>query len=495
MSINFERLRSRAGAIAIAKCVLTAVTVGALVFAVPTLIFKLVGNELSMLVIGLIALAAALVAGLASIPIFYKSRRRFAKELDEEYGLGEKAQTMLAFENEKGDMLAIQRENADKIIGTLTPKRSVPRELVYNAAAILLAAATLTVSLVIPATSAEPEPEKPYVEPFEISAWQIGALQDLIDEVNASDVYENVKTEVAAELTRLLGVLKETDTVDEMTDEVIAAIVTTDLIVEAANTYKILCVALNAANDASVKTIARAVLNVNGIAFGEKMDEIRADLEGDSVYTDEETGEEVTVTLAEKIASLSDGISSTLTALEIAEPDALYTALLALSTDMAATLEEQNAETQQSLIDKAFSAAKASVGQELSLQYRNRAMRNTVKTRLISIFDIDESALPELLGDIEPTLSDSGDSEEGEDNKTNGGGYDDGEEVYGSNDLIYDPFAEDGAGYVVYGDAYDSYYAKIEALLLDGNLSPETQKILIAYFTKLSNGASDTGNT
>ena len=56
--------------------------------------------------------------------------------------------------------------------------------------------------------------------------------------------------------------------------------------------------------------------------------------------------------------------------------------------------------------------------------------------------------------------------------------------------MIYDTlFREEGSGYVKYGEVFSEYYLKVEELLLNGNLSEETKKLLIDYFRKLSDGS------
>ena len=506
MNNRFKQLKKNADIIAFLKSGLIAVASGVFVFGALSLIFKLCAIEFPIIYLALIAGGAAVIGGAVSVLCFYKSNMRFAKMLDEDHGLSEKVQTMVAFEYDTGDMLDLQRESAEEALRYIRPKKSVIAQLALPLVSLILAGAILVPSLLV--SSKEPDDDTDnvpiYEEPFKITAWEIGALRSLIEEVNAADVYENVKTSTVAELERLLTALGKADTKDAMTAEVVASIVTVDLIVESAHTYKTVSVALYASEDENVKAIARAVLNVNGIAFGEKMTDLRQSFKGDTEILPEddgigggnaatasakEDGEPIIITLEEKLSSLSLGISTTLAELEVTEGDELYTYLVAFAAAIEPIASEGNEATQQSLIDKAFSDVSTGVGTALSAQYRNKAMRDTVINRLISIFGIDKNDIPELLGDITPELADEegGGSNDDKDNAASGG-YGEGNELYGSNDLIYDPFNSKGAAYVLYGDAFDTYYKDIEALLNDANLSSEAKQMLKMYFSKLSDG-------
>jgi hypothetical protein len=107
------------------------------------------------------------------------------------------------------------------------------------------------------------------------------------------------------------------------------------------------------------------------------------------------------------------------------------------------------------------------------------------------LFEIEKDMLPKLLGDTVPTLVDgSDDSDGGSEDGGASGGYGEGNELYGSNDTIYDPFGKDGAGHKLYGDVFDDYYKKIVDLLSDESLSEETRQAIAEYFKRLSDGSN-----
>lgn len=477
MSETFKKIQRRTLRDAIAKSVLLGISAGALVIGCLLLAVKLWEKQLDILyyvVFGGVALA---VTAVISFLLMRKKETALAQSLDEKYGLREKVATMVAFQSDGSDMVLLQREQTESVLQSLPIKQPFFKRFGVCALIFVLTCAVMVTGIVIPAKTTEipPVPETP----FEISQWQLGALELLIEEVRYADVDEAMKNEMVTELERLLSVLKETKTQRKMRDEVVASIVAVDLITENTNTYKKIAVALDGGESPEVKKVAVAVLALSGIGFGERLADIRNVFTGDQYKP--------------QLNSFASEASALLPNAKVAAEDALYRALSQYFLDMAMiygyTGEETNENAIQALIDKAFSAASDSVGAALSAQYANKTLRDRVIEKLIEIFAIPQAEIPELLGDILPKLSNAAEDESGKDNENeNTGGYGSGENKFGSNDIIYHPFGEGGGAYIEYGEALDEYYKKIEELLLDGNLSEETKKIIIDYFARLSNG-------
>ena len=226
--------------------------------------------------------------------------------------------------------------------------------------------------------------------------------------------------------------------------------------------------------------VAAAVLALNGIGFSERLGEFRDVFTGDHCMI--------------QVNAFSAEANTLLPNAGVPTDNALYTALAGYFADMTAisTSGETNQNAIQAQLDKAFSSAADNVGTALSAQYANKSLRDRVISKLIEIFQIPPEEIPSLLGDILPKLSDAGAADDSKDNESeNTGGYGSGENLFGSNDIIYHPFGEGGGAYIEYGYALDEYYKKIEELLLEGNLSEETKKIIIDYFARLSNGTKD----
>ena len=477
MSETFKRIQRRTLCDAVVKSILLGISAGALVIGCFLLIVKLLEKQLSPVYYAVFGAGALLVVTVIAFLLMRKKETALAQSLDEKYALREKVATMVAFQTEDSDMVRLQREQTESVLQSLPVKQPIVKRFGVCALIFVLTCAIMVTGIVIPAKTTEvpPTPETP----FEISQWQLGALELLIEEVRYADVDENMKNEMVTELERLLSVLKDTKTQRKMRDEVVASIVAVDLIAENTNTYKKICVALDGGENPELKKIAAAVLALSGIGFGERIADIR------EVFTGEQYKKQLEAFSAEGNALLPNA--------KVAAEDALYSALSQYFVDMAMiygyTNEETNENAIQALIDKAFSAASDSVGSALSAQYANKTLRDRVIEKLIEIFAIPPEEIPELLGDILPKLSNAAEDESGKDNESeNTGGYGSGENKFGSNDIIYHPFGEGGGAYIEYGEALDEYYKKIEELLLDGNLSEETKKIIIDYFARLSNG-------
>ena len=366
------------------------------------------------------------------------------------------------------------------------------------ACAALVGAALLVTGIVIPEpTVDDTAADEEYDEPFAISEYQLKALEELIDDVKEWEKYHNnspidptVKSEAATELERLLSVLKTTNSKNKMRDEVTASITTIDLLVEGTSTYKTLAVEIYKGDDAYAKDMAREILKHNGLAFSQYLTKLRNEFKDDTVITSEDNLTTETVTLEEKVESFIHALENTVLVSEVENKEDKL--LVALTTFTAAFKEAVEAdenprsERVQSLLDKVFSAASSNAHTALAEQHEAKTMCNHVATTLSDIFGV---TVPTLLTNVEPKLKDSSSSDDSDDsNNESSGGYGEGNELYGSSDLIYDPFNEDGAKYVIYGEVFDDYYKRIEELLIDGNLSDETKQILIGYFAALSDG-------
>lgn len=478
MCDTFKKIQRKILYDTIVKSILLGLSAGALVAGCLLLASKLLEKQLALPSYIAFGFGAFAIVTAVAFLLMHKKETQLAQRLDEKYSLREKVATMVAFQSDTSDMAALQREQTENILQKLPIKQSVCKRFGVCALIFVLTCAIMVTGIVIPAKTTEvaPVPEIP----FQISQWQLGALELLIEEVKCADVDAGMKNEFVTELQRLLAVLKETKTQRKMRDEVIASIVAVDLIAENTNTYKKICIALDGGENPELKKVAAAVLALNGIGFSERLGEFRDVFTGDHCMI--------------QVNAFSAEANTLLPNAGVPTDNALYTALAGYFADMTAisTSGETNQNAIQAQLDKAFSSAADNVGTALSAQYANKSLRDRVISKLIEIFQIPPEEIPSLLGDILPKLSDAGAADDSKDNESeNTGGYGSGENLFGSNDIIYHPFGEGGGAYIEYGYALDEYYKKIEELLLEGNLSEETKKIIIDYFARLSNGTKD----
>lgn len=491
MNVNFNRLYRKAITLACITAVIISAAATLFVMGALMILTKTALPELPSW-LPYVAAAAALVAS-APISFFVlkPSPIKYSKRLDNEHTLRESVQTMVVFDGMDGSMLELQREQADRALAEIKPRSHFVKRFIIPGVALLVGIALTVTGFVIPAKEIEDDTDGSTPEqPFKITEWQLGALDDLIEDVDEmTNLDPTVKSGTLTELQRLKEVLIETTTQSKMENEVTASILAVDLLVENASTYKILAVEIFKADNEYAKAIARELLNHNGIAFGQYITRLRAEFEGDSIITSEDPKvPSVTVTLQEKLTSFTAALNDTVYTSSVEnKEDKLLVALTAFANGfIGAVTNETTNEAMQSRFDKVFAALNSAAGEALEEQFNNKALCKTVAQTLSDIFGVQ---LPDLISDIEPELKDSSsDDGSGSTDKESSGGYGEGNELYGSSDLIYDPFNKDGAKYVIYGEVFDDYYKKIEEMLIDGNLSEETKQILIGYFAALSDG-------
>ncbi|MBO5946265.1 MAG: hypothetical protein J6Q69_06615 [Clostridia bacterium] len=499
MNVNFNRLYKKTFAILCTTAVIISAAATMIALGASLILSKTLITSMPTWLPYVIGGAALLISTPISLKLILPNQLKVSKQLDNEHELKESVQTMVVFDGEEGSMLELQRTSADDALSRITPNHHIVKRIIIPACAALVGVALLVTGLVIPKPATDDQTtNEEQDEPFAISEWQLGALEELIDDVEEWEKYHNnspidptVKSEAVAELNRLLSVLKTTNSKNKMKNEVTASITAIDLLVEGTSTYKTLAVEIYKGNDTYAKAMAREILNHNGIAFSQHLAKLRDEFCDDSIITSEDpnVADEI-VTLEEKVTSFIEALENTILDSEVAnKEDKLLVALTAFTVAFKEAAEadtDLKGEKVQSLFDKAFSAAKDTASNALAEQHEAKTMCKHVATKLSDIFGVP---IPTLLTDIEPQLKDSSSADDSdESNNESSGGYGEGNELYGSSDLIYDPFNEDGAKYVIYGEVFDDYYKRIEELLIDGNLSDETKQILIGYFAALSDG-------
>ena len=95
------------------------------------LVQKLISATDVILCIG-IGSAVTLVVGMAFFLIKRPTDKRVAKRLDISFGLNEKVQTMVAFRDEEGAMIEIQRNDTESILSEIHSKRLKSRKPYYT---------------------------------------------------------------------------------------------------------------------------------------------------------------------------------------------------------------------------------------------------------------------------------------------------------------------------------------------------------------------------
>ncbi len=476
MTKTFKELKRARLTDALLKSTLYGLSLGAFATGATMLTLKLLLITVNPMLYIPIGLGGFAIAFLVSLLVLLRTSARLAKELDKKYSLRESVQTMLEFDGKDGDMLLLQREHTEELLLALPKRPSAVKRYLIPAASLILSVALFLVGVLMPVNIDEPQPEPEL--PFVLTEWQIGAMEALIEEVSYAKLEESVKVELITRLETLLEHLRTVHYFKEMDEAVITAIVDIDLFVEEINTYKKVSLSLFGSTEYAPKKIAVSIITLNGVGFGEMISPIRETF-GDTMYFVE-------------IADFAEDVTERLAASGVAEGEPLRAAIESFAGSLSLIAENSELEFNeaQAEIDKAFITASDAIGSEMSAQYSNLTVRTRIIEQLIDIFMINEDDIPPLLCDMVPLLELDEDDKDGEGGKEDSGGYGEGNNLFGSDDTIYDTlFREDGAGYVKYGEVFQEYYLKVEELLLNGNLSEETKKLLIDYFRTLSDGS------
>ena len=472
MQQTFDKLRKKFHNYAWLKSALFGVAFGLAVVSVLWIVLKrnaVVWNPIFYVLIGIGAAAAACV-GLYFL--LRPSDKQLAKELDERLGQPEKIQTMLEFSKESGEVVEMQRKDAEKVLQDAPSQALKIRNVWHCIVALAVAIAMLVTAIFVPALTKEdliPPEEK-----FEITEWQIKALQQLIEEVEDSKLEEEPKKTTLDGLNGLLDDLMETTLREDMKERVLEVIVSVDNAVETVNTYKPFSETLNLSLHVEVQRLSTAIATLENSTFTRIVNEMLPYFLMSTDFTTDAN-------------AFADEALKALENCTVDADDPLYAAVKTLAEDIKkdanriANLTETMRSDEVKKIFKTYSNATV---KELSQQLVNKETRDHVIESLKDIFQLSKSDLPELSGDRKPNVQGVRDEleEDEDDDSFNDGGLGDAEMKYASDDLIYSP---DKGEQVQYGVVIDTYYAKYLEMKINGQISDEQAEYLDAYFDAL----------
>lgn len=472
MNAEFEKIRKKIRLNTLIKSVLLGTSFGLLSVGVLLLVFKLKEIAFLPLYYILIGIGGAVLVFIASFLILNRNEKSIARKLDRDLGFGEKVQTMVEFKDEEGDMIALQRQDADERLGNASPKALKLGRLWQYFVVFALATALFLVAVFIPVKEKEPKPSEPE-KGYEMSLYDLTALSNLIEEVRVSSMEQTAKTKVVTELETLLTALKTTDKDATMRTLVIGAIVNVNTVAEEVNTYKEINQLLSTVEQEQIKELSKIIVGLDGETVGDQLAGIR------EYFTETDVAEKLTDFAAKIQAAFFE---QTLVSVE----DELYAATLNLAEDLQTVADGMAAQTEtwaQDEIDKAFERAETALGDELIQQKANKSTRDRVVKGLMSIFNISASELPFQLEDSTGSYDQT--TNDGEEVEGAQGGIGSGEQEFGSQDLIYYPDGPEGGGYVEYGGVFiEEYYpnAKGDSESLPSELRDYIEKYLGTLF-------------
>ncbi|MBR2621507.1 MAG: hypothetical protein IKC97_03955 [Clostridia bacterium] len=476
MSKNFEKLKTKLRLGAIIRFLAFGIALGVLTAAGFAIVQKLAAISPDPLLCIGAGIGVALVAIVVALLVAFPTEKRVAKRLDDQLSLREKVQTMIAFYGDQSAMTEIQREDTERILGTVTGKQLRRKRVWLNAVLPVLAVALLLTAFVLPVRTEGATPGGDFDgenEIWELTEWHITAVRALIDMVKSSDMVEDGKSSVVETLEKMLADLEYVTTKTHMKQTVMSAMVKIDAVTDGINTYTPLVRAMRNAASLKLKELAEAMGTPVDPIIESKYQALKASFEGE--------------TFKEDINSLAASLSVAVDAAKVAKTDALYVALQQFSESLAAfakTVDELGEEERATALTHVFESAAEQMSVALSQQGSNRATTDTVNNELMSIFGIAWNELPDELkySDDEEASTEDNVQQEQEDEVIGGGGKGSGEVIYGSDDAIYYPKDET---HVKYGDVIDEYNGQKVTDMEERSLSDEIKAFIDKYFADL----------
>ena len=424
----------------------------------------------------LVGVIGGILLGALTFLVIHPTDKRVARRLDNEFKLGERAQTMIEFLREDGDMIRVQREDAEQRLLGIEERSLKLRHIGKTVACLVLCLGIMVTSFIIPAAE-EPPAVTPPEESFELSDWQLTALTELIETVKASNMENVPKASVVSQLTGLLSSLKSTTTVNAMKSAVIKVITEINAIVRNANSCDELSAAFGDAAHSAVKSYEKPLSELNGVMLRDAMEAARQTMLDDGF---KQLLEEFALALSEAVEDSA-----------IPDSDPLAAAFIGFGAsldDILSRMDSYTVNWAQEKCDVAFTGATETVNSALLRQKNNKTVGSSTVHRLMDIFGIAESELPkEALPDNKNQGEDGEyDDKEDDDKPLEDGGYGSGEVVFGSDDMIYYPEEE---RYVSYGEVINLYYAMVSEKLMDGRVPESLQQFITDYFDILYDGS------
>lgn len=478
MGEGFLKFKRKVHIDAIIKSVVIGLSFGAPIFTVLFILSKRQIIGVNGWLCAVIGIVAALIAGGLAYLFLRPNNKKLAKKLDKELALHEKVQTMVEFENAEDIMAALQREDTDERLRLQSVSGAKFTRLWMYITAGVLSVAMLVTAFAIPKKK-EPVPVDP---PFQMDNWQQIALEDLIEYTQSSGMIESAKAYTVEELQGLLATLLETKYTSEMKEQVITVIVNVDGKVDEVNSYTAIYGALNGSMDNAVVELSSAIAELDVASTTTAFADLR------KIFTYAEYKRTTEVFAAQTRTALGkSGYDS---------QDELYAAVekfLVSLEGVASDFSEYDETALNAALDGAegvggiFGAAADDIHDAIVQQKTNRTIGKYVISELMEIFEISKDELPDLGADEVFVDSETGGGQTGDENDKNDGGYGKGEQLFGSNDQIYDP----EKGHVAYGEVLNEYFAKVSEQLVNGTLSEEMQEFINGYYAQLYNGSKD----
>ena len=446
----------------------------------------------------LIGAGVALICGAALfILLFNPTDKQVARRTDDDYRLNERVQTALEYSGESGTLVELQREDAEERLNSLAPlKFSFAR--IWKFVAIAFVALAIGIAgILVPAKTVVGNGLVDFDStPREVTELERAGVRELISNIEASSLSDELKESVGGVLEQLLTDLDGVDTEGTLAAAVNKAIDGSGTILSSTLSYIQIGGALTAAEQIY---LGQAVIG-GGDVYKYYMltlyDEVRSFNAIKYDAANAKVGKGLTSLrndltlllsggLADLLGSTASGITAALTASAVSEQDGLYTVLQAFAGELLKIKENAERGSDdtdvQSKISDAFSKFGVNLTGELSAQAYNAAIKVFVSNRLKTIFGYSPLELPLIDPDKGDGNTDTPDPDnpnpDNPDRQPPGSGGS-GEMEYGSDDMVWVP----GRGYMKYGEIIEEYYNLINQYLHSDELTEEQKNMISAYY-------------
>lgn len=494
MSENFLKFKRRLNGLRIAGAAMIGASCGFASGGVWLILTKLavLGFEpLSSLFIGV---GVAMIVGGLLFLLGGRSDKWLAEELDSKFGLKARVQTMVAYREEEGEMISLQRQDTDSALSDIPIRSYKFKGLWIYILAILLSAAVLAVGFILPDMRGYTPPEE--VIPFELTEIQEAGLNELIRYIEGSEMEEEFRTPIADELRALLAKLREIDTQKDMRAALAESMALIMAVTYDSSTATEMLNALWDTKDIYFRHLAKVLdtsywTSPDWSDYAEKATEYVATLMGENDESENAVVGAARLKLA--LDSMSRKLESTLASSELAEDDEMYLAVNNLFCDesagLALILEEIDSlsdEEAREALEDSLNAMSEELFAAISLNKVNASTGEYAMTRLASLFlvPVPEFERPEF---VKKNESVDGSQSGANDDKQNGGSHGGVGEgaTYGSSDLVLNPLT---GNYEEYGKLIDKYYGIMYERLQGDSYTEEQKTAIRKYFELLYSG-------
>ncbi len=508
MSESFLKFKRKNNIGRAVKSLLYGLSAGLLFAGIFLVLSKLCVIDLEPIVSLFVGIGVFFIVGIVVFFALKKSSISLARELDGKFKLDERVETMLAYKDECGTLVDIQRSDTEKLLSEIPIKKYKIKKLWIAFAVLLISSVAFCCTFAVPNLRDYEVPQT--VVPFELTKELKDSMEILIANVKKSEMEEPYRTEIADELERLLAELETTHTLTDMHLALAASMAIIHDSTSDSSSMTEIANALWNTGDQYAKTLAMSIntsdwgekTKWNG-TFAEKYAAMRqlydyVPAEGEEAPTEENLHSK----LGEKLSYSALKIRNAMSDPKIPQDDAIRKAVLESFVDadlekdgeavlgigaLFAKMPELSYTEALKALDSGFSNSFNAVYAALETAKINADVGEYVMKELSTLFRVPRPAF-ERPDFTKSDDSDNSDKENGGDQNNNGsigGGGGGGGAIYGSDDYVLDPITGE---YVKYSELLADYTEKMNQKLENGNYTEEQKQAILKYFNLLYYG-------